>query len=428
VKPEYFYDPLHARIFEAAARLIRAGRLANPVILKSEFENEPPIGQLTVPQYLGRLAANATSIINVHEYALTVERLWKRRNLIVIGETMKERAYDISEGTDPAPVIEGAERSLYELAAHAGARVVLKLATPLAEVVEASAVAHRTGAPVVGIKTGFAAFDKAVGGLRPGNVLVLAGRPSMGKSTAAVNLAMGAARAGTPTLILSLEMSAVEIARRVLSAECRIDGAKIETGAFGGDEDWRRIHKAASDLDGVPAYICEAGGVSSDDARGIIRRCIRKYGVGFVVIDYLQLMRSPNARGRYEVVTDNSIALKAMATEFKLPIIVLSQMSRESEKRGAGDRRPQLSDLRESGSIEQDADIVLFVHREEYYLQKSEPEDGAENYAAWQRDLARWAGKAELIVAKHRHAPIGKTIVSYDGATYRFYDPEENAA
>jgi replicative DNA helicase len=420
---EDFFDPLHARIYQIAAKLIEGGRLATPITLKNYFEDDEQVGRLTVAQYLGRLISHATSVINAPDYAVTIRDLARRRQLIAIAEEIAMAAYDVAIAPPVSSQIEAAETRLFQLSEHGQARRARRLDDVLPEVLSASAANFTSGTTLAGLSTGFTALDGLMGGMRPGNLIVLAGRPAMGKSALAEQIALNVAKQGTPALFVSCEMSDGELARRALSIECRLSGMLIESGGFDGEAGWRRIEAAARMLKDVPLFLDVAAGLTPASLLSRARRMVRTNNIGLIVVDYLQLMTAEGARGRYEIATAVSNALKAVAVTLHVPLIAISQLSRENEKRQ--DKRPQLSDLRESGAIEQDADVVAFVHRPEYYFRQEEPDPASAHYFDWQSNLRRWAGKAELIVAKHRHAAVGKATIGFDAPCSRFYDDRE---
>lgn len=424
IDSEDFYDPLHARIYETVARLIAAGQLSTPVTLKDYFNDDEKVGGFTVPQYLGRLASCATSIINAPDYAKTIRELARRRALITIGEQIASAAYEVSVDTPVAMQVETAEAQLFGLSEHRGQRDARRLDEVIPEVLAASAKRYETGITLAGISTGFKPLDDLLGGLRRGNLIVLAGRPAMGKSALAEQIALNTAKQGTPTLFVSCEMSDTELTLRALAAESGIPGKQIENGSLDGEAGWRRLQAATKPLQNLPLFFDVAAGLTAEVLLSRARRKVRTKNVGLVIVDYLQLLRAEGARGRYEIATAVSNALKAIAVGLQVPLIVISQLSRENERRQ--DKRPQLSDLRESGAIEQDADVVMFVHRPEYYLRQEEPDPCSDTHAQWQSNLLRWTGKAEIIVAKHRHAATGKTTIRFDAACSRFHEDREH--
>ena len=432
LRAEHFYDPVHARIFNEVASCVLAGRLATPVTLQTTFDREPPIADgLTVPQYLGRLAVSAASIAHVADYSRTVIDLARRRQLVEIGYWIVHAAHRAPLQEPAECQIEAAEAALYQIAE--GGRCSAREATfanAASEAVSAANEAYRSKGATRGLTTGLADLDAKLGGLQPSDLIVLAGRPSMGKTALATNIAWHAAQRGrisldgasiaAPVHFFSLEMSAEQLATRILSAEIGVPSEKIRRGAV-EERDMRDLILAEQCLRDVPLIIDQTGGISIAQLAASARRIKRRRGTALIVVDYLQLMTGTQRRGgsRVEEVTEITTGLKALAKELQVPIIALSQLSRQVE--GRTEKRPQLSDVRESGSIEQDADVVVFVYREEYYVERAEPDpsDGLK-HAEWQTAMQRCAGKAEVILGKQRHGPTGIVPLAFDGRLTRF--------
>lgn len=438
LEPEHFFEPLHARIYETAATLIHAGKHATPITLRTFFENEEPIGDLTVPQYLGRLAANATTIINARDYGRTVHDLAVRRNLIVIGEDMVNSAYDSPVDFPPENQIEDAEQRLFDLAENGKyGQGFETFSRALADAIEMAGNAYERDGGLSGIATGLRDLDAKIGGLQPSDLLILAGRPSMGKTALATNIAFNVARAyrtelqpdgskrdvdGAVVGFFSLEMSSEQLATRILSEQAEVPSEKIRRGMIGEDE-FRRLRTAAEALNTLPLFIDQTGGITVAQLAARARRLKRQHGLGLVIIDYLQLLTGSARRSsdsRVQEVTEITTGLKALAKELQVPVVALSQLSRQVEQRE--DKRPQLSDLRESGSIEQDADVVMFVFREEYYLERAEPRPGSSEHQEWLTKCQEVHQQAEAIVAKQRHGPTGTVRLHFDGSVTRFSD------
>jgi replicative DNA helicase len=429
---EHFFDPLHGRIFEEISACVAAARLASPVTLKTVFECDAPItDELSVPQYLGRLAANAASTAHAADYARTLIDLAKRRQLVEIGQWIVREAYEAPLQASAEQQVEAAEGALYQIA-ESGRRSTPEatFAAAASEVVNTANEAYRSKGTTRGLSTGLSDLDAKLGGLQPSDLIVLAGRPSMGKTALATNIAWNVARHGrvspdcepitAPVHFFSLEMSAEQLATRILSAEIEVPSEKLRRGAV-EERHVRDLIAAEHQLRDVPLIIDQTGGISIAQLAARARRTKRRCGTALIVIDYLQLMTGSHRRGgnRVEEVTEITTGLKALAKELQVPIIALSQLSRQVE--GRTEKRPQLADLRESGSIEQDADVVLFVYREEYYVERAEPDaaDGAK-HAEWQSAMQRCAGKAEVILGKQRHGPTGVVPLSFDGRLTRF--------
>jgi replicative DNA helicase len=436
LEPRHFFEPVHQRIFELSGTLVRAGKIANPVTLKTFLPSDTDIAGLTVNQYLARLAAEATTVINAEDYGRTVYDLAVRRSLILIGEEMVNVAYDAPVEASPRDQIEDAERRLYELAEtgrYDGG--FQRFATALTTAVDMAARAYQRDGQLSGIATGLEDIDRMMGGLQHSDLIILAGRPGMGKTALATNIAYNVARAwraeprqdgrsetinGGIVGFFSLEMSAEQLATRIISEQTEIPSYRIRRGEIDPSE-FDRIAAVARDMQAIPLYIDETGGLSIAQLAARARRLKRQRGLDFLVVDYLQLLQGSGRRaseGRVQEVTEITTGLKALAKDLAVPILALSQLSRQVEARD--DKRPQLSDLRESGSIEQDADVVLFVFREEYYLKNKEPRAGTEEHFKWQAEMDAVHGKAEVIIGKQRHGPTGTIQLQFKADVTRF--------
>ncbi|HXL64165.1 MAG TPA: replicative DNA helicase [Xanthobacteraceae bacterium] len=437
LEPKHFLETIHQRVFELAASLIRAGKLATPVTLKTFLPAELDIAGLSLNQYLARLAAEATTIINAEDYGRTVYDLSIRRDLITIGEDMVNLAYDAPVDATPQSHIEDAERKLYELA-EAGRYEsgFQRFAQALTTAVDLAALAYQRDGNLSGLATGLTDLDSRMGGLQSSDLIILAGRPGMGKTALATNIAYNVARAwagetrtdghmatvnGGIVGFFSLEMSAEQLATRIISEQTGIPSNKIRRGAI-DEADFEKIKDVSIELQNLPFYVDETGGLSIGQLAARARRLKRQRGLDLLVIDYIQLLQGTTRRSsenRVQEVTEITTRLKALAKELNVPIVALSQLSRQVEARE--DKRPQLSDLRESGSIEQDADVVLFVFREEYYHQMRKPTEASrEKFAEWLAEGERVGGKAEVIIGKQRHGPTGTIELQFDAAVTRF--------
>ena len=433
LKPGHFYDALHARIYEAASKLILSGKRATPITLKTFFQADPPVGELPVPQYLGQLAANATTIINAEDYGRTVYDLAIRRQLIQIGETMVNTAYDSPIDAPPSIQIEGAEQELYELAETGKYGTGFEpFSSALTDAIDMAANAYRRDGGLSGLATGFTDLDHRMGGLQPSDLIIIAGRPAMGKTALATNIAYHVAKTyrpggdaenaldGAVVGFFSLEMSAEQLATRIISEQAYIPSERIRRGRIDADE-FDRIVEVSQELQHLPLYIDQTGGISVAQLAARARRLKRQRGLGFIVVDYLQLLSGSSKRaaeGRVQEVSEITTGLKALAKELHVPVLALSQLSRQVEQRE--DKRPQLADLRESGSIEQDADVVLFVFREEYYLERSQPRENTEEHQKWQLAMDTVTGKADVIIGKQRHGPTGTVTLQFTPEFTRF--------
>ena len=413
LEPKHFLENIHQRIFELAGGLIRAGKLATPVTLKTFLPGDLDIAGLSVNQYLARLAAEATTIINAEDYGRTVYDLSIRRDLITIGEDMVNLAYDAPVDATPQSHIEDAERKLFELAEtgryESGFQ---RFAQALTTAVDLAAHAYQRDGSLSGLATGLTDLDARMGGLQASDLVILAGRPGMGKTALATNIAYNVAKAwagevradghmatvnGGIVGFFSLEMSAEQLATRIIAEQTGIPSNKIRRGAI-DEADFEKIKDVSIELQNLPFYVDETGGLSIGQLAARARRLKRQRGLDLLVIDYVQLLQGSTRRSsenRVQEITEITTRLKALAKELNVPILALSQLSRQVEARE--DKRPQLSDLRESGSIEQDADVVLFVFREEYYHQMRKPtEANREKFAEWLAEGERVDGKAEV--------------------------------
>jgi replicative DNA helicase len=443
LESRHFYEPIHQKIYELSSQLVRAGKVASPVTLKTFLPGDADIGGLTVSQYLARLAAEATTVINAQDYGRTIYDLSVRRALIVIGEDMVNEAYDAAVDFAPTKQIEEAERRLYEVAESGRYEGGFQaFAQALTTAVDMAAKAYQRDGKLSGIATGLHDLDSKMGGLQPSDLIIIAGRPGMGKTALATNVAYNIAKAwqgevrpdGHITTVnggivgfFSLEMSAEQLATRIIAERTGIPSSTIRRGGI-SEQDFEVIRDVSLELQNMKFFVDETGGLSIAQLAARARRLKRQRGLDLLVIDYIQLLQGSSRRGqenRVQEITEITTNLKALAKELAVPVIALSQLSRQVESRD--DKRPQLSDLRESGSIEQDADVVLFVYREEYYLQNKEPRPGTDEHAKWQIEMATVHGKAEVIIGKQRHGPTGTVQLQFDGSVTRFSDlaPED---
>jgi replicative DNA helicase len=438
LEPKHFYEPIHQTIYETSASLIRMGKIATPVTLKTFLPADTDIGGMTVGQYLARLAAEATTIINAQDYGRTIYDLSLRRDLIGIGEDMVNVAYDAPVDFLPRAQIEDAERRLYELAEsgrYDGG--FQKFSQALTIAVDMAAKAFQRDGKLSGIATGLRDLDTKMGGLQPSDLIIVAGRPGMGKTSLATNIAYNIARAYVPELqadgttkaanggsvgFFSCEMSGEQLATRILAERSGIPSSHIRRGGI-SELDFEKIRECSIELQSLPFYVDETGGLSIAQLMARARRLKRQKGLDLIVVDYIQLLTGSGKRGndnRVQEITEITTSLKALAKELNVPVIALSQLSRQVESRD--DKRPQLSDLRESGSIEQDADVVLFVYREEYYLGTKEPRPNTPEHQKWKDEMERAHGKAEVIIGKQRHGPTGTVELSFEASVTRFGD------
>jgi replicative DNA helicase len=438
LEPQHFFEPLHQQIYELASNLIRAGKIATPITLKTFLTGDVDIGGLNISQYLARLAAEATTVINAADYGRTIGDLSVRRNLIRIGEDMVNQAFDAPVDFAPRDQIEDAERRLYEIAETSRfGSGFQRFAQALTTAVDMAARAYQRDGKLSGLATGLRDLDSKMGGLQASDLVIIAGRPGMGKTALATNIAYNIAKAhrgetradghiqtidGGIVGFFSLEMSAEQLATRIIAERTGIPSSTIRRGGI-TEADFETIKDVSIELQHLPFYVDETGGLTVAQLAARARRLKRQRGLDVLFIDYIQLLQGSSRRaqeGRVQEVTEITTSLKALAKELNVPVVALSQLSRQVENRD--DKKPQLSDLRESGSIEQDADVVLFVFREEYYLSNKEPRPGSEEHLKWQTEMAAVHGKAEIIIGKQRHGPTGTVQLQFEAAVTRFDD------
>ncbi|HVH82104.1 MAG TPA: replicative DNA helicase [Stellaceae bacterium] len=445
LEAEHFGNAVHARIYAAIGKLIERGQVANPVTLKNLFDQDGALAEIGGAQYLTRLAESAVTIINAEDYGRRIHDLHLRRQLIGLGEDIVNDAFRHDLDDEAVTQIERAEARLFELASSGQAEGGLRpLETALANALQMAEAAFQRSGKTVGVATGFIDLDKKLGGLHPSDLIILAGRPSMGKTSLATNIAFNAAKSyiegigrdgrkiaedGAVIGFFSLEMSAEQLATRILAEESLVSSDRIRRGDVSRD-DFDRFVAASQRLAAVPLYIDDTPALSVSALRTRARRLKRQQGLGVIVIDYLQLLRpSGSSRGsenRVQEISEITRGLKAIAKELDVPVLALSQLSRAVEQRE--DKRPQLADLRESGSIEQDADVVMFIFREEYYLSRGAPTQRPEEtnekfndrYQRWLERSNEVVGLAEVIIAKQRHGPIGTVKLHFEAETTKF--------
>ncbi|WP_376087301.1 replicative DNA helicase [Roseomonas sp. CCTCC AB2023176] len=443
--PEHFADPIHGRIFQAISRRIEAGQLADVVTLRAEFEHSGLLDEVGGPAYLAQLLTAMVGIINAGEYGRVVFDCHLRRQLIDLGEVVVNRAFGAEPELDGKAQLEAAEQELFNLAKDGGTEGgFVSFERALTDAVELAERAFSTPGGVSGLSTGLRDVDSKLGGLHPSDLVIIAGRPGMGKTGLVVKVAWGASKAilrealekepgAVPrggVAVFSLEMSADQLATRVLAEASRVSGDRIRRGDI-SQKDFDRFVEVSRELATLPLFIDDTPAITLSALRTRCRRLMRTKGLNLVIVDYLQLMR-PSAgsrpENRVQEISQITQGLKAIAKELSVPVIALSQLSRAVEQRE--DKRPQLADLRESGSIEQDADVVMFIYRDEYYLQQRQPKemafDNGEKFSEamekWQRDMEQAHNKAELIVAKQRHGPTGTIRLFFEGEFIRFGD------
>jgi len=445
LRPDHFFEPLHGRIYESILRMTDANRVANPVTLKPMFDGDEAMKEVGGPAYLAQLTGSGAAIIGARDFAAQIYDLALLRALVGVGRDLVEGALDTSEEIAPLDQIEKAETELYKVAEEGGAEGKAKsFAEATKEALQMAERALNSGGHLSGLTTGLEAMNSKIGGLHRSDLIIVAGRPGMGKSSLATNMAFAAAQrflrdqedgiapekgAGAPVALFSLEMSADQLATRILAEQSGITAENLRMGRITQHE-FRDLARAAAELQSLPLYIDDTPGLTIAALRTRARRLKRQKGIGMVIVDYLQLLQGTgrnNNDNRVNEISEISRGLKTLAKELDVPVVGLSQLSRAVEQRE--DKRPQLSDLRESGSIEQDADIVLFIYREDYYLKAVEPDfplpeevEKQAKYEAWKEKYDPVAGRAEIIVAKQRHGSTGIVRVRFDGRTTKFSD------
>lgn len=433
LRPQHFYIPAHRRIYEAILKLTDRGQTASPVTLRNYFEQDEDLAKSAGgAEYLAALAGSVVTVVNAEDYGRALYDLHLRRELIALGEDIINDSHVHSLDSGAESTIEKAESRLFGLAESGGARSgFTTLRDSVLTAIDIAEKAYRTEGHVTGVTTGLRDMDAKLGGLQPSDLLILAARPSMGKTSLGVNIAFNAAKRyaetggkeGAIVGFFSLEMSADQLATRILSDQSGISGDAIRKGNI-HENDFRSFVEASQKLAQVPLHIDDTPALSIAAVRTRARRLKRQHGLGLLVVDYLQLLHGSGSRqgldNRVIEVSEITRGLKAIAKELQIPVMALSQLSRAVEQRE--DKRPQLSDLRESGSIEQDADVVMFIYREEYYLSRAEPEAGTEKHIEWQEKMGRVHNVAEIIVAKQRHGPIGTERLFFDPNLTRFSD------
>lgn len=431
VIPEFFSAEIHQNIFQAISSLISQGFVADPITLKGYFSKQTKknVGS----EYLIQLVNNVVSFIGAKDYANIIRDLYLRRQLIKIGQQITLDAQKLELDSSAETYIEKAETDLYNLYSSNDNRGLVCLSDILNDSINALAKIAGTGEHLMGVTTGLIDLDTMLGGLHKSDLIILAGRPSMGKTALATNIAYNAALAfvnkkegGGKVAFFSLEMSSEQIGLRVLSQDCQISSERIRKGEIRKDE-FNNFLKAKQRLANIPLFIDDSPALTPASIRARARKLKRQEGVDLIVIDYLQLLggsREQKSENRVQEISEITRSLKCLAKELNVPIIALSQLSRAVEMRD--DKRPQLSDLRESGSIEQDADIVMFVFREEYYIARREPTFGTQKHEEWRQLLERSYNTAEIIIAKQRHGPTGTVRVFFDGKFTKFSNLSED--
>ncbi len=423
-----FHDPMHQKIFEAVESLIYKGMLANPITLKNYFEDEKD--DLNVPEYLVKITKFSTSVRQAIEYSKIIYDMFVRRELIKISEQTIDSAKLNDLDTNGQSIIESSERLLFDLAEKGSFNSSLvKFDEAMKQTIEMASAAYKNEEGIVGVPTGLRDLDDKLGGLHQSDLIIIAGRPSMGKTSLATNIAFNAAlklqESGKKSSIafFSLEMSSEQLSTRIISEQARISSNDIRRGRI-SDDQFDKFLETSKNISELPLYIDETPAISIAALSNRARRIKRLFGLDMIVVDYIQLMRGTtfNKDGRVQEISQITQGLKAIAKELSVPVVALSQLSRQVEQRD--DHKPQLSDLRESGSIEQDADVVMFVYREGYYLQRKEPREATVEHAEWQAKMNEVAHLAQIIIGKQRHGPIGNVTLEFEERFTKFKDTQ----
>jgi len=425
-----FYDPMHQKIFNAIESMIYKGMLANPITLKNFFENEKD--ELNIPEYLIKITKFSTSVRQAIEYSKIIYDMFVRRELIKISEGIIYNAKENDLEKNGKMIIENSEKLLYDLAEKGTFNSsLIKFDDAMKQTIEMASAAYKNEGGIVGVPTGLRDLDDRLGGLHQSDLIIIAGRPSMGKTSLATNIAFNAAQniqesgAKSSVAFFSLEMSSEQLSTRIISEQARIGSNDIRRGRI-SDEQFDQFLETSKNISELPLFIDETPAISIAAMSNRARRIKRLYGLDLIVVDYIQLMRGSfnNKDGRVQEISQITQGLKAIAKELSLPVLALSQLSRQVEQRD--DHKPQLADLRESGSIEQDADVVMFVYREGYYLQRKEPREATVEHAEWQAKMNEVAHLAEIIIGKQRHGPIGKVTLEFEERFTKFKDTQNN--
>ena len=429
ISNKYFYAPMHQKIFRAIEKLIYSGMLANPITLKNHFENEKDA--LNIPEYLVKITKFSTSSRQAIEYSKLIYDLFVKRELIKISDNIIDTVRLNDLDNDGQSIIESFEKSLFDLAEKgSGSNSLVKFDEALRQTIEMASNAYKNDEGIVGVPTGLTDLDDRLGGLHKSDLVIIAGRPSMGKTALATNIAFNAASKlqndgkKTSVAFFSLEMSSEQLSTRILAEQSRIKSNDIRRGRISEDQ-FDKFIETSKNISELPLYIDETPAITIAALSNRARRIKRLHGLDMIVIDYIQLMRASNFKdGRVQEISEITQGLKALAKELAVPVLALSQLSRAVEQRDL--KKPQLSDLRESGSIEQDADVVMFVYREAYYLEKQEPRPATVEHAEWQAKMNEVSNLAEIIIGKQRHGPTGNIMLEFEAMFTKFKDIQNN--
>ena len=429
INPQTFYDPSHIKIFEVIESLNNKGMIANPITLKNFFEKENILEEVGGTEYLVKLTRFSGSVKQANDYAKIIQEMYLRRELIKISDKLNSDTLNAnSQEQNAESIIEGTEKSLFDLAERGSfSQSFLKFNKALDQTIEMATLAMQNDQGIVGVPTGLTDLDQKIGGLHKSDLVIIAGRPSMGKTALATNIAYNAAQnilkrqEKSSVAFFSLEMSSEQLSTRILSEQARIKSDDIRRGKV-TEEEINRYIETSRNIYNLPLYIDETPAITIATLCNRARRIKRLFGLNLIVVDYIQLMRSSSNKieNRVNEISEITQGLKALAKELSVPVLALSQLSRAVEQRD--DKQPQLADLRESGSIEQDADVVMFVYREAYYLERKQPKLGSIEHAEWQSKMNDVNGLADIILGKQRHGPTGTVKVEFEGIYTKFKD------
>jgi len=429
ISSKNFYDPMHQKIFSAIETLIYKGMLANPITLKNYFENEKD--ELNIPEYLVKITKFSTSSRQSIEYSKLIYDLYVKRELIKISNNITDAAKLNDLNNDGQQIIENFEKSLFDLAEKGSFNSsIVKFDEAVRQTIEMASNAYKNEEGIVGVPSGLRDLDDRLGGMHKSDLIIIAGRPSMGKTALATNIAFHAAKdiqdkeIKSCIAFFSLEMSSEQLSTRILAEQSRIKSNDIRRGKI-SDEQFDKFIETSKNIAELPLYIDETPAISIAALSNRARRIKRIHGLDLIVIDYIQLMKGTNFKdGRVQEISEITQGLKALAKELSVPVLALSQLSRAVEQRD--DKKPLLSDLRESGSIEQDADVVMFVFRESYYLKNKEPRPATVEHAEWQAKMNEISHLAELLILKQRHGPTGTIMLEFEEMFTKFKDIQNN--
>ena len=432
VKSSIFYDPAHTKIYEVIEILNNKGMIANPITLKNYFEKDEMLDDVGGTEYLVKLTRFSGSTKQAIDYAKVIHEMHLRRELVLISNNLSSETLNAKDKS-AEKIIEITEKSLFDLAERGSfSQSYIKFNQALDQTIQMATLAMKNDKGIVGVPTGLTDLDEKLGGLHKSDLVILAGRPSMGKTALATNIAYHAAQSimskqeKSSVAFFSLEMSSEQLSTRILSEQSRIKSDDIRRGKV-TEEEINRYIEASRNIYNLPLYIDETPAITIATLSNRARRIKRLFGLNLIVVDYIQLMRASTMNrndGRVQEISEITQGLKALAKELSVPVLALSQLSRAVEQRD--DKQPQLADLRESGSIEQDADVVMFVYREEYYLERKQPKLGSIEHAEWQSKMNDVNGLADIILGKQRHGPTGTIKVEFEGIYTKFKDLSRN--